>query len=177
MEAAAAPSAGHDERPDGTHFANDDMTDTTSAVAAADADGPDIPSRPRTIAELPFFASGRFPKPDLMGQCRDGGVVYTSGRDLLPRVRDISLGLSSLGMTAGDRVAILAESRPEWLLADLAVLAAGAVTAPIYPTLSADQVAFILGDCEASMAVVSSPPLPAPTRGSRSTRVGSSVSR
>jgi long-chain acyl-CoA synthetase len=127
------------------------MTDT--AVAAPD--DLDIPTRPRTIAELPFFASGRYPKPDLIGQCREGGVDYTSGRDLLPKVRDISLGLSALGMKPGHRVAILSESRPEWLFADLAVLAGGGVTTPVYPTLSADQIAFILADCEASIVVVS----------------------
>ena len=55
-----------------------------------------------------------------------------------------------LGMAPGDRVAILSESRPEWLLADFAILASGAVTVPIYPTLSAEQVAFILRDSEAS---------------------------
>ena len=44
-------------------------------------------------------------------------------------------------MIAGERVALIAESRPEWLSVDLAVLAAGAVTVPVYPTLSAGQVA------------------------------------
>ena len=40
-------------------------------------------------------------------------------------------------MASGDRVAIVSESRPEWLLSDMAVLALGAVTVPIYPTLTA----------------------------------------
>ena len=102
----------------------------------------------RTIAVLPFFASGRYPKPDLLGRCREGGIDAISGRELVERVRDLSLGLASLGMTRGDRVALLSESRPEWLLADFAILAAGAVTVPIYPTLSAEQVAFILRDSE-----------------------------
>lgn len=115
----------------------------------------DVQTRPKTVAELPFFASGRFPKPDLIGQCRNGEVHYTSGRDLLPKVRDISLGLTSLGMAPGDRVAIMSESRPEWLFADFAVLAAGAVTVPVYPTLSADQTALILRDSGAVIAVVS----------------------
>jgi len=130
------------------------MSDSSSVSTAAPEDL-DIPTRPRTIAELPFFTSGRFPRPDLIGQCAGGAVTYTSGRDLLPKVRDISLGLAALGMVPGDRVAILSESRPEWLFADLAVLAAGAVTTPIYPTLSPEQIAFILSDCGASMVIVS----------------------
>ena len=115
-----------------------------------------IESTPRTIATLPFFASGRFPKPDLIGRCRDGNVETMSGREFVDRIRDLSLGLTGLGMTRGDRVALLAESRPEWLVADFAILMAGAVTTPIYPTLSAEQVAFILRDSDASLAIVSS---------------------
>ncbi len=115
----------------------------------------DVQTAPRTIAELAFFAAGRFPKADLVARCHEGGAVRTSARELADRVRDTSLGLSALGKAAGDRVAILAESRPEWLIADLAVLAGGAVTAPIYATLPAQEVAFILRDSGASFAVVS----------------------
>ena len=131
---------------------------TTRPRSAAAAPTPTAPCVPRTIAELPFFAAGRFPKPDLIGQCRGDGVdVHRAAAISLPRVRDISLGLSTLwAWRRGDRVAILAESRPEWLLADLAILAAGAVIAPIYPTLSVEQIAFILRDSGASIAVVSS---------------------
>ena len=111
---------------------------------------------PRTVAELPFFAAGRFPKPDLIGQCRGDQIVHIGGREFLDYVRDVSLGLSGLGMARGDRVAILSESRPEWLVADFAILAAGAVTTPIYTTLSADQVGFIVRDSRATLAVVSS---------------------
>ncbi len=107
------------------------------------------PSVPSTIAQLLFFTSGRFPRPDLIGQCGPAEVTYTSGRELLERVRDLSLGLADLGVEAGTRVALLSENRPEWLFADLAVQAAGAVTVPIYPTLSTEQVAFILRDSEA----------------------------
>ncbi len=112
---------------------------------------------PRTIAELPFFVSGRFPRPNLVGRCSANGIDWIAGRDLVARVRDIGLGLASMGLSAGSRVAILSESRPEWLLTDFAVLASGGVTVPIYPTVSAAQVAFILRDSEASIAVVSTP--------------------
>lgn len=102
-----------------------------------------------------FHASGRFPKPDLIGRAHADGIIVTSGRELLERVRDISLGLGMLGMRRGNRIAIIADSRPEWLFTDLAVVSAGAITTPIYPTLSAEQMLAILRDCEASIAVVS----------------------
>ena len=114
-----------------------------------------IAKAPETIAQLPFFASGRYPKSDLLGRCRDGRIEPISGRDLVERVRDLSLGLSAIGMTRGDRVALLSESRPEWLLVDFAILTAGAVTTPVYPTLSTDQTAFILRDSGATIAVAS----------------------
>jgi long-chain acyl-CoA synthetase len=114
-----------------------------------------IPDLPSTIAELPFFASGRYPKPDLIGRCEGDTVSYTSSRELVERVRDIGLGLATLGVKAGDRVALLSESRPDWLFTDFAILACGAATVPIYPTLSAEQVGFILRDSEARLVVVS----------------------
>ena len=115
----------------------------------------EIPELPPTIAQLPFFASGRFPKPDLLGRCEGDRIVKTSGRELIERVREIGIGLQSLGLAPGDRVVLLAESRPEWLIADFAVLASGGVTVPVYPTLAADQIRFITRDSGASIAIVS----------------------
>jgi long-chain acyl-CoA synthetase len=115
----------------------------------------DVAGLPPTIARLPFFVSGRYPKPNLLGRCEGDRIVHTSGRDLIERVRDIGLGLQELQMDPGHRVALLSESRPDWLLADFAILASGSVTVPIYPTLSAEQVAYIMRDSEASVAVVS----------------------
>jgi long-chain acyl-CoA synthetase len=109
---------------------------------------------PPTLAQLPFFVSGRFPRPDLLGRCEADRIVYTSGREFFERVRELGLGLQSLGMAHGDRVVLLAESRPDWLLADFAILTGGGVTVPVYPTLSPDQVAFITRDSAAAIAVV-----------------------
>jgi long-chain acyl-CoA synthetase len=98
---------------------------------------------------------GRFPKPLLVGRCRGAHVEGLSSQEVYEHVRDLSLGLSALGVGAGDRVAILAESRPEWLLTDLAILTAGGVTVPVYPTLSASQARYIFQDCGAKVVVVS----------------------
>ncbi|MEP6918282.1 MAG: long-chain fatty acid--CoA ligase [Acidobacteriota bacterium] len=109
----------------------------------------------RTLADLPFHVMGRFPKPLSVGRCRGDHVDGVSSQQLFERTRDLSLGLRALGIAAGDRVAIIAESRPEWILCDLAILAAGAVTVPIYPTLSAAQARYILQDSGARVAIVS----------------------
>ena len=109
----------------------------------------------KTIADLPFHIMGRFPKPLLLGRCRGGGVEGLSHKEVFDRIRELSLGLASFGIGARDRVAIISESRPEWVMCDLAILARGGVTVPIYPTLSAAQARYILEDCGARLAIVS----------------------
>ncbi|WP_436535657.1 AMP-dependent synthetase/ligase [Actinoplanes sp. HUAS TT8] len=65
------------------------------------------------------------------------------------RVTGLAAGLLTLGVSPGDRVAIAASTRIEWVLADLAVMCAGAATTTVYPTTSADDVAYILDDSRA----------------------------
>ena len=74
-------------------------------------------------------------------------------QNVADQVRRVSLGLRALGIGRGDRVAILSENRPEWAILDLATLAAGAVSVPVYPTLPASQVAHILSDSGAKAIV------------------------
>jgi long-chain acyl-CoA synthetase len=114
----------------------------------------------KTIADLPFHAVGRFPKALAIGRCRGreapGAIIDgISSQELFERIRDLSLGFGALGVGPGDRVAIVAESRPEWIMCDMAILTAGAVTVPIYPTLSAAQARYILQDSAARLAIVS----------------------
>jgi long-chain acyl-CoA synthetase len=121
------------------------VTDPTSEPA------PDL----RTIADLPFHVLGRHPKPLLIGRCRGAQIEGQSTREWFDDLRDLALGLSEAGIQSGDRVAIVSESRPEWLMTDMAILAGGAVTVPVYPTLSSAQAQYILQDCGARLAFVS----------------------
>ena len=108
-----------------------------------------------TLANLPFHVAGRYPKPALIRRCRPDDIEEISSRELFDRIRDLSLGLAALGVGRGDRVALLSESRPEWLITDFAVLTGGAVSVPVYPNLPAAQVRYILADSGASVVVVS----------------------
>ncbi len=87
---------------------------------------------------------------------RGGRWVGLGYRDLAERVRDLSVGLLELGLRRGDRVAILSENRPEWAVADYACLTARCADVPIYPTLPARQVEYILRDSGAVALLVSS---------------------
>ena len=124
---------------------------------------PDI----RTLAELPFHVSGRFSKPVLTGRCEGDRIREWSNRELFDEVRDLSLGLGALGVSSRDRVAILSDSRPEWVVADLATLTAGAVTVPVYPTLPANQVGYILAHSGARVVAVADEEQAAKVRAAR----------
>jgi long-chain acyl-CoA synthetase len=108
-----------------------------------------------TLADLPFHVLERYPKPGLVCRCQEQGFLEYSGREFYEAIRNLSFAFSSLGLAAGDRVALISESRPEWGIADLATLSAGAVTVPVYPTQSAEQVRFILDEAGVKLAVVS----------------------
>lgn len=108
-----------------------------------------------TLADLPFHVLGRHPKPLLIAQCKGGTIAGQSTRDWFDRIRDVSLGLSSLGVVTGDRVVIMSESRPEWLLADMAILIQGGVVVPVYSTLTPAQAKYIIQDAGARIAFVS----------------------
>jgi long-chain acyl-CoA synthetase len=87
-----------------------------------------------------------------------GGAWRTSSwRDCDRKSRDIAAGLIDLGLGEGDRVVILADTREEWLLADVGVLRAGAVTVPIYPSNLPDQCEYIINDCGAVVIIVDGP--------------------
>lgn len=70
-------------------------------------------------------------------------------------VRRLARGLVALGIRPGDRVVLVSENRPEWAIADLAIMAAGAVTVPAYTTNTVDDHLYILEHAGAAAAIVS----------------------
>jgi long-chain acyl-CoA synthetase len=108
-----------------------------------------------TLPRLFLDSCRAYPKPVRMTAKRDGAWTKISTAEIETAVRRLSLGLQALGVGPGDRVAILSENRPEWVMADLAALAAGAVTVPIYTSLLPDQVGYLLGDAGAKAVVCS----------------------
>ena len=106
-----------------------------------------------TLADLAFHVAGRYPQARIVRRCTPDGIDTYTGSDLFDRIRTLSLGLSALGVKAGDRVALMSDSRPEWVIADLAILTAGAVTVPIYPTLPAAAAGYILADSGAEVVI------------------------
>ena len=116
---------------------------------------PSVPARIRTLAQLPGDLLREYPRPDLLQQCSAAGLRLLSTADMVDRVRAIGLALGDMGIRPGDRVAIMSETRQEWVLTDLGIVTARAITVPIYPTLSAQQARFILQDSGARGVFVS----------------------
>jgi long-chain acyl-CoA synthetase len=79
-----------------------------------------------------------------------------SSREFGRRVARTAHALDDSGIGAGDRIALLSENRPEWSIADMACLLLGAVTVPVYTTLTAEQTAFVLRDSGCCAIFVSS---------------------
>jgi long-chain acyl-CoA synthetase len=112
------------------------------------------PGEPTTLVEVFEQVPRVHPRSDTLNYKRDGYWISISADELLQRVRWIAAGLCSLGLKRGDRVAILSESRPEWVLADAACMFATAIDVPIYPTLTPPQVRYILKDCGARVLLI-----------------------
>ncbi|MFA6026048.1 MAG: long-chain fatty acid--CoA ligase, partial [Ignavibacteriaceae bacterium] len=74
---------------------------------------------------------------------------------LKEETENLAYGLQSLGVKAGDKVSIVAENRPEWVYADMAILCLGAVDVPLYPSLTSDSIEFILNNSESLGVIVS----------------------
>jgi long-chain acyl-CoA synthetase len=125
------------------------MSETTYARGAGDR------PPPGTLNELFFLSAKKWNKADAMLVRVDGKWQPISHATIIERVRRIALGLSALGDSRGDRVAILSETRPEWALSDYACLTAGFADVPLYATLPAEQLPYLLDDSGAVAIFVS----------------------
>ncbi len=112
---------------------------------------------PGTINALFFQAVEQFDRTDAVSWKVRGVWEPLSHRVILQRVRNTAFGLARLGITAQERVALLSENRPEWLIADYACLCLSIIDVPIYPTLPGEQIPYLLTDSGARAIFVSTP--------------------
>ena len=99
-------------------------------------------------------ASGKGEAPFLWAK-RDGGWRPVSWAEAARQVAALAASLKRIGIEPGDRVALVSENRPEWLIADLAIMAAGCVTVPTYTTNTVRDHAHVLGNSGARAVIVS----------------------
>jgi long-chain acyl-CoA synthetase len=113
----------------------------------------------RTCQNLPtlFFARAAEQGDAPFLWSRDAGKAWApiSWAGAARQVRQLAEGLRQLGVETGDRVALISENRPEWMIADLAVMAAGAISVPAYTTYTAEDYRHVLANSGARLLIVS----------------------
>ena len=110
----------------------------------------------KTVNDVLVKVSGQGDRAVMLWQDLDGNWKPISSNEIYGRVRALAEAFAAWGIIKGDRVAIIAENRWEWAVTDFAVLAIGGVDVPLYPTLTAEQIGYMLRDSGAKVAVVSS---------------------
>lgn len=108
-----------------------------------------------TLSQVLLETLRNYPKPNFMMFKKEGRYVPVSTDDFGRQVRHFCLGLKQLGLERGDKIALLSENSPEWVMADLANLCLGAITVPIYTSLVPEQIKYIVDDADAKAVVVS----------------------
>jgi long-chain acyl-CoA synthetase len=109
-----------------------------------------------SVPGLILGAVARHNKTDALNYRSDGKWYNIPASEFVERVQNTAIGLASLSVRPGDRIVLLSENRPEWSIADLAILSLGAINVPIYTTQALDQVDFILSDSGAKAIFISS---------------------
>jgi len=96
-----------------------------------------------------------YPKADSLAGKVSGKWEKHSTQEVVDKANALSTGLLAKGIKPGDKVAIISNNRPEWVITDLAILQIGAIDVPIYPTISDEDYAFIFNDSEVKLVFVS----------------------
>jgi len=108
-----------------------------------------------SVSGLCLTAALKHAKQDALNHKIGGDWINISAESFVERVRNVALGLADMGIKPGDRIALLSENRPEWSIADLAILSLGAINVPIYTTQAVDQIRYILTDSGARAIFIS----------------------
>jgi len=106
-----------------------------------------------TIADLIPHSAAEHAEQVAVRYKRDGAWQDVTYTELSETVQEIGLGLIDLGIQAGERFCILANTRPEWSYVDMAASSAGTVVVPIYQTNSPEECLWVISDSEASAIV------------------------
>ncbi|HEX8266906.1 MAG TPA: long-chain fatty acid--CoA ligase [Pyrinomonadaceae bacterium] len=108
-------------------------------------------NEPRTLAELFYRAASEKSRSDALNYKTGDAWAAISSEEMIRRAENIALGLYALGLRRGDKVALLSANCPNWTLADAACQISGIVDVPVYTTLNATQVEYILRDSGAEV--------------------------
>lgn len=109
---------------------------------------------PRNLVEMLSRSVQKYPDKNAIMWKENGQYQSMNYRDLWQTINGFAEGLRQLGIRKDSKVAIFSENGPRWLISDFAILSLGAVSVPIYPTLTGKQVTFILDNADVEIAIV-----------------------
>jgi len=112
-----------------------------------------------TLPQLLLNTVHSFPKEDLLLYKAEGKYHPISTQQVFETIRYFSLGLKELGLSREDKLILLAENGPKWVMVDLATMSQGGITVPIYTSLTPEQILYIVDNSDAKLLVCSSPEL------------------
>jgi long-chain acyl-CoA synthetase len=126
----------------------------TNTDTIAPADHRAVPTASRTVVHRFWERAETQPERPALRYHHDGAWRALAWGEYGTAVAEVAAGLLTLGIEPGERVGLLSGNRPEWHVADMAILSVGAVTVPVYPTNSSPQVAYVLDDSSARVCFV-----------------------
>lgn len=109
----------------------------------------------RNLPEMFLFQADRNGTRNFLWRKTEDGFAPTSWKGTADQVRKLAAALRAMGIQPGDRVMLVSENRPEWLMADFAIMSAGAITVPSYTTYTPEDYKYILQDSAAKAVIVS----------------------
>jgi len=104
---------------------------------------------------LPRYAS-LYKKNNMLAAKENGVWREYSSDEVLQDAKQLSYGLRKLGVSKNDKISVIANNRPEWIICDMGMMMAGAINVPVYPTICEHDLEFILNDAEIKIVFVSS---------------------
>jgi long-chain acyl-CoA synthetase len=108
------------------------------------------------LFDFPYYQLDKQNLPDALVTKQNGVWIKTSTQEYIDKANTISRALLSIGIQKNEKIAIIStNNRTEWHIMDIGILQTGAVTVPIYPTISEDDYEYILNHCEAKYCFVS----------------------
>src|SRR6266700_5170080 len=115
----------------------------------------------RSVPAMFFEQAERLGEKPFLWAKREDSYRPLSWGETARDVRRLARGLRSLGIGRGERVGLVSENRPEWIVADLAIMSAGAITVPAYVTHTIDDYRYVFANSGARAVIVSKPGLSA----------------
>lgn len=107
------------------------------------------------IFDLHYYQLKNYPKEDAFCAKVNGQWKKYSMQEFIDMASALSRGLLELGIKPGDKIAMIANNRPEWHMTDLAILQVGAINVPIYPTITEEDYSYIMNDADVKLVFLS----------------------